>query len=542
MKRIAGALSVCIILAAALALSASTAGAVTGGNGFYRVMVENTPLGVGVGVYTVMTGPAHPITGALGAQNVLFGAGIPGTSYTTIRSFTTGTDYAQRNSLALGAGAPATLPLEGFVGAGEQAIPIGDPNAPSGFRTIYRPGNVAAAPDNLTIAQEASVVGTDFNTSAFLLKTSITNNGASAVAVGLRYLWDFQIGPNDDGPTFQAKGPDGPVLTSELAHVSPAFTTFEGLDNNDAGACFGMGNSPFPFFGLMGSVNGPAALSPTPPSKLTYLIWSRASGLPGKFSPLVFAQNAFDYTAGGFDAATCLVSEDDTGVAYWWGDNAGNALSIAPGATVSIAAYLFAYLPGHPPTFAATPGQEGPPGDPTCSDTLDNDGDGLVDLDDPDCQTPANEPPDCTHALPSSPLVWPPNHKFKKVTVEGVTDPDGDPIAVTIDGISQDEPLNGAGDGNTCSDGFGTGTPNAFVRAERSGLGDGRVYRLDFTADDGQGGTCTGSVAVCVPHDRSRSRTQCVDGGALFDSTSECARKPHGHGGGRGHGHGNGQH
>jgi hypothetical protein len=39
-----------------------------------------------------------------------------------------------------------------------------------------------------------------------------------------------------------------------------------------------------------------------------------------------------------------------------------------------------------------------------------------------------------------------------------------------------------------------------MLRAERSGKGNGRVYQVDFTADDGQGGSCTGSVNVGVPH------------------------------------------
>ena len=45
--------------------------------------------------------------------------------------------------------------------------------------------------------------------------------------------------------------------------------------------------------------------------------------------------------------------------------------------------------------------------------------------------------------------MWPPNHKYKNVFVQGVTDPDGDPVTIVITGIFQDEALNGAGDGNT---------------------------------------------------------------------------------------------
>ncbi|MHC4447953.1 MAG: hypothetical protein ACYSXF_09265, partial [Planctomycetota bacterium] len=104
----------------------------------------------------------------------------------------------------------------------------------------------------------------------------------------------------------------------------------------------------------------------------------------------------------------------------------------------------------------------------------------------------------------------------------GVTDPDGDPISITITAIAQDESLEGLGDGNTCPDGDGVGTDTALVRAERSGTkktpGDGRVYHISFAAEDGRGGECSETVTVCVPHDQGQGNT-CVDGGPIFDST-----------------------
>jgi hypothetical protein len=115
-------------------------------------------------------------------------------------------------------------------------------------------------------------------------------------------------------------------------------------------------------------------------------------------------------------------------------------------------------------------------------------------------------------------MLWPPNHKFVDVSVAGVTDPDGDPVAITITSITQDEPLNGGGSGNTCPDVTGVGTATASLRAEREGSGDGRVYHLSFTGDDGRGGRCTGSVTVCVPHDQGQGRV-CGDEGPLADST-----------------------
>lgn len=136
-----------------------------------------------------------------------------------------------------------------------------------------------------------------------------------------------------------------------------------------------------------------------------------------------------------------------------------------------------------------------------------------------------NEPPDCSAASAGPSQLWPPNHNFVPIVILGVTDPDGDPIAITIDSIFQDERVrqSGGGAGNSAPDGEGVGTATANVRAERNGNpktpGNGRVYHIGFTADDGNGGTCIGSVLVCVPHDQ-RPGASCVDGGALYDSTT----------------------
>jgi uncharacterized repeat protein (TIGR01451 family) len=114
-----------------------------------------------------------------------------------------------------------------------------------------------------------------------------------------------------------------------------------------------------------------------------------------------------------------------------------------------------------------------------------------------------NHNPVCTH-LTAGPPLWPPNHKLHLVSVSGATDPDGNSLTTTITGVTQDEPLNELGDGNTSPDAFpGPTSSQAWIRAERSGLGDGRVYVLHVSVSDGLGGKCTGTAAVSVPHDQS---------------------------------------
>lgn len=147
----------------------------------------------------------------------------------------------------------------------------------------------------------------------------------------------------------------------------------------------------------------------------------------------------------------------------------------------------------------------------------------------------SNEPPVCSAATPSLLSIWPPNHQLVPVTVLGVTDPNGDPVTIAITAIFQDEPTNTYGDGNTPVDGKISGA-TAMIRAERQGNKDGRVYHIRFTATDGRGGSCTGEVEVCVPHDQGRYRSDdndrgrtwkhrsrkssaaCTDGGAIYNS------------------------
>ena len=129
-----------------------------------------------------------------------------------------------------------------------------------------------------------------------------------------------------------------------------------------------------------------------------------------------------------------------------------------------------------------------------------------------------NGPPVCETATPSLEELWPVNHKFVSVSILGVTDPDSDPVTITIDGIWQDEPVNGTDDGNTSPDGAGVGTDTAELRAERDGEGNSRAYHVYFTADDGQNNSCSGEVIVFAPISQGKFGPR-VDDGPLYDST-----------------------
>ena len=133
----------------------------------------------------------------------------------------------------------------------------------------------------------------------------------------------------------------------------------------------------------------------------------------------------------------------------------------------------------------------------------------------------ANLPPSCAGAFVSPSSLWPPNQRLVPLALDGVIDPEGDPLALTVTAIAQDEPVEGSG---SCPDATGVGTGVPAVRAERDGSGDGRVYHVAFRATDPSGGFCDGAVTVCVRHDNGRKGSVCVDQGPLYDSTAAVCR------------------
>jgi hypothetical protein len=128
-----------------------------------------------------------------------------------------------------------------------------------------------------------------------------------------------------------------------------------------------------------------------------------------------------------------------------------------------------------------------------------------------------NHPPDCSRARPSVAQLWPADHRWVPVSIEGVTDPDGDPVTIAITSVQQNEPVDGLGDGAGCPDAVVDGE-SVRLRAERSALGDGRVIHVGFEASDGRGGACHGTVTVCVPHDRGTGSPACEEDGTEYDA------------------------
>jgi hypothetical protein len=112
-----------------------------------------------------------------------------------------------------------------------------------------------------------------------------------------------------------------------------------------------------------------------------------------------------------------------------------------------------------------------------------------------------------TLAMNVSPTrLWPPNHTMHLVASDVSAADACDPRPSLVVTVTSDEPINGLGDGDTSPDWSveqdGSGLVDVWVRSERSGLGDGRVYAISARATDGSGNGTSSSGSVRVPHNQ----------------------------------------
>jgi hypothetical protein len=238
----------------------------------------------------------------------LFGHAVPLTTFNTIRSYTSNTDYVQGNSLKTSTNSVILLDPFGTV------TPIGA----TGFRTTYVLPGPPTTPDAMTIIVDVNVNGTAFEDSSIEVTTTVINDGDAPVDIGIRYLWDYQIG-RDDGPTFQAIKPDGTVRVSEVEFPEPGFESYRIVDNDV--------NPEPPTFVVFGTTTGPTTLNPPPsaPDLLQYVSW-----------PDAFV-TAFEY-----DVATSGGSVNDSAVNYFFGPDSSSAITIPPQSEHTVSASVFA--------------------------------------------------------------------------------------------------------------------------------------------------------------------------------------------------------
>jgi hypothetical protein len=268
---------------------------VTATNGIYTLAVEDDAAsGDGIGTFTVGTGAAHPFPG----NNILFNYSDPWSTYLTVRSYTSGTDYVST----------ASSPTTSFTLANlDNFSPVVSAIGSTGYTTTW----TVTGNDNLTIVQTTNIEGTGLNDSKVRVTTMVTNNGTGPVQIGIRYEWDWQIAVNDNSYIKRHNPTDPAFSNTFFEEVPPTFEYYEETDDLTT-----------PTFSIFGTANGPASLSPapTPPNRFNYSLWDDAFG------------NAWDFAVAG--------GNNDSAVCYYWGDTAANAITINSGQSYSVTQYI----------------------------------------------------------------------------------------------------------------------------------------------------------------------------------------------------------
>jgi hypothetical protein len=317
---------VAVAVVAAFAFVRSTSAESTASNDIYNIFVEDAAGADGIGVYTAGTGPSHPVTADLGgSQNVLYAGSVGNawSSYTTIRSYTSSTDYVQTTDSP--SSGNTVNNMDGYA-TGTTAI------GSTGYETAY---DLTGASDELHVTQRWNIIGTTLTNSIIELTTTVQNTGSASTDVGIRYEWDIQMSC-DDGPTFTpidgAGNAVGATLTTEETFAAPTFPAYR-VEDNDCP------NSPLlAVFGTAGA----SGLQPPPtqPELLMYADWGSAYG------------SAFDYTTDSSNAGP----DGDSAMLYFYGATPGTAHSLGAGESVTVRAELFAGEAGAPPpVFQPTP-------------------------------------------------------------------------------------------------------------------------------------------------------------------------------------------
>ena len=288
-------------------------------NGIYSVSVQDVIGRYGEGTYTIATGSGHLVP----VKNVLYG-GVdhdPGSTYLTVRVYNTSREYVSTT----------TGPTQS---SGYTVVALDDcsPDTVLSGNAIHTTWTTG---EGLLINQTIAVTGSTPADSRVRVTTRITNNNdTSDLSVGVRYVWDLTIG-DEDGSWFAKRHPDGNWTDTECEWYPPRFRNYAATNDPNSSTLV-----------VWGNLTGYDALVPpaTTPYRLQFAAWGSSGD--GVFD------HAFDYTPTG---QTLAGSGSDSAIAYYWGDDETNAITLSPGETVSVTQYLYVTPPPPVPVPSLTP-------------------------------------------------------------------------------------------------------------------------------------------------------------------------------------------
>lgn len=102
-------------------------------------------------------------------------------------------------------------------------------------------------------------------------------------------------------------------------------------------------------------------------------------------------------------------------------------------------------------------------------------------------------------------VLWPPNHRMVAIALPTAVDEACDALPVVDCTVTSDEADEGLGDGDFEND-IQWVDDALLLRAERSGLGDGRVYTITCTATDASGNASSAVQTVTVPFSQGNNQ------------------------------------
>lgn len=107
-------------------------------------------------------------------------------------------------------------------------------------------------------------------------------------------------------------------------------------------------------------------------------------------------------------------------------------------------------------------------------------------------------------------ILWPPNHNMVDIMIEANASDNSGSVTLYAS-VSSNEQQNGLGDGDLAPDwtepviNNENGVIDLQLRSERSGSGNGRIYKIEIIAIDSSGNSTSSIVKVIVPHDKKKS-------------------------------------
>jgi len=268
------------------------------GTDVFEVIVEDQAGADGRGVFGAMTGPAHPLNEGIEVLS-LRGSDDAFSSFISVRSYTTGTDYVQTSA------APASNnPVVGL----DQYATVS--SITGGYRTVYDIPVSSPSAESLELTVAVSVA----DSGEFNIAASVTNRNTFPIVAGVRFLLDIAT-VSDDGPAPTIGGAGGGSVEATIEPPTAELSV------------------------------PPEALvitAASTPDSVVLAHWNRAF------------ESAFDFAPDGSDV-TSPGGLNDSALLYYFGATEAQGLPIAAGGTVTAGLVLA------PPAQEATPTPEPTP-------------------------------------------------------------------------------------------------------------------------------------------------------------------------------------